>query len=360
MTILTYVAGIVALFLAMNIGASGAAASISVAYGSGAIKTRKNALLICGVAILLGAVIGGSEVVKTIGSGIIPNGILTAKIVVIILSSAALSLFIANLIGIPLSTSEITVGAIVGVGIAEQALYINNILVIVSFWVIIPVVGFTIAFLLGKVITMAENKYPQLQEKKTKKVLTIFVIIVGFFEAFSAGMNNVGNAVGPLVGANLIPMSTGTILGGFFIALGAIVLGGRVLETNAKKITRFSLLEGGTISGTGSLLVIIASIFGLPVPLTQVTSTAIMGIGAAKKGKNQVNKRVISKIVKVWLVSPVFSLVISYGLMKLFVDSDMYTIVVLVSVSAATFGVLSLIKTIREDSRSYYENGEGI
>ncbi|KAA9021802.1 inorganic phosphate transporter [Niallia endozanthoxylica] len=357
---LTYIAAIVALFFAMNIGASGAAASISVAYGSGAIKTRKNALLVCGIAIFLGAVIGGREVAETIGSGIIPSDILNAQVVLIILSSAAISLFIANLLGIPLSTSEITVGSIVGVGIAQQALFIDNILVIASFWVIVPVVGFTMAFLLGKVITNVNRKYPQLKEKKAQKVLTIFVIIVGFLEAFSAGMNNVANAIGPLVGANLVSMSTGILLGGICIATGAMFLGGNVLQTNAKKITRFTLLEGVTISGTGSLLVIIASIFGLPVPLTQVTSTAIMGIGVAKKGKNTVNKQVISKIVKVWVVSPVFSLVISYGLMKLFVDKDIYTVIVLLSVSAATFGILSLVKTIQQDKRSYYENGEGI
>lgn len=358
--ILTYLAGIMALFLAMNIGASGAAASISVAYGSGAIASRKKALLLCGTAIFLGAVIGGSEVVKTIGSGIIPETLLTAKVVLIILSSAAIALTAANLLGIPLSTSEITVGSIVGVGIAYQSLYINNILVIVSFWVIVPVVAFTLAFILGKVITKVEHKYPQLQEKKAQKILTVFVIIVGFAEAFSAGMNNVANAIGPLVGANLISMNLGVLLGGFFIAFGAVFLGGRVLQTNAKKITRFSLIEGGTISGIGSTLVIIASIFGIPVPLTQVTSTAIMGIGMAKKGKNQVNKQVISKIIKVWLVSPVFSLVISYGLVKLFVASDLYTVAVLLSVSAATFGILSLVKTIRKENRAYYDNGEGI
>ena len=49
--ILTYLAGAVALFFAMNIGASGAAASVSVAYGSGAISSRKKALLLCGIAI---------------------------------------------------------------------------------------------------------------------------------------------------------------------------------------------------------------------------------------------------------------------------------------------------------------------
>jgi sulfate permease len=358
--ILTYLACIVALFFAMNIGASGAAASISVAYGSGAIKKRINALIICGIAIFLGAVLGGSEVAETIGSDIVPSSILTAKIVLIILSSAALSLFIANLIGIPLSTSEITVGAVVGVGIAEKALYINNIMVIMAFWVIVPIVGFSIAYISGKLIMVIENKYPSLKGNKAAKILTIFVVIVGFLEAFSAGMNNVANAVGPLVGAHLVPMNIGILLGGIAIAVGAIFLGGRVLQTNAKKITSFSLIEGVAISGTGSFLVIMASIFGLPVPLTQVTSTAIMGIGVAKKGKNTVNKQVISKIVKVWLVSPVFSLVISYGLVKLFVMKDIYTVIVLLSVSLATLGTLSLIKTIRKESRAYYENGEGI
>ncbi len=167
--ILTYLAGIMALFFAMNIGASGAAASISVAYGSGAIASRKKALWLCGIAIFLGAVIGGSEVAETIGSGIIPQNLLTAKVVLIILSSAALSLFLANLLGIPLSTSEITVGSIVGVGIAFQALYIKNILIIAAFWVIVPVVAFTIAFLLGKLITASEQKISAVKRKKGTK-----------------------------------------------------------------------------------------------------------------------------------------------------------------------------------------------
>lgn len=359
MTII-YFAGAVALFFAMNIGASGAAASVGVAYGSGAIRSKKKALLLCGIAIFAGAVIGGSEVTKTIGSNIVPQSILSAKVVLIILSSAAISLFVANLIAIPLSTSEITVGSVVGVGIAYQALFINNVLVIVSFWIIVPAVAFVIAGALGKLIKKLEKRFPQLYGSKHKRILTIFVIIVGFFEAFSAGMNNVANAVGPLVGAGLVSISTGTIVGGFFIALGAYLLGGRVLETNGKKITNFSLLEGGVISGTGATLVMIASIYGLPVPLTQVTSTAIMGIGAAQNGAGILKKRIITKIIKVWVVSPVFSLVISYGLVKLFIDNDIYDVVVLFSVCLATLGTLSLIKTIKEDSRSIYENGGGI
>ncbi|MFC4323136.1 inorganic phosphate transporter [Litchfieldia salsa] len=356
----TIAACIIALFFAMNIGASGAAASISIAYGSGAIKKRKNALIICAIAIFLGAFIGGSEVVKTIGSGIVPQSLLSVKVVLIILISATSSLFIANLIGIPLSTSEITVGSVIGVGIALQSLYVHKILVIISFWIIVPVVGFTFALFLGRFIQKLEIKYPQIKGKKYKPIITIFVIVIGFFEAFSAGMNNVANAVGPLVGAGIVSMEYGILIGGLFIALGVLFLGGRVLQTNAKKITSISLLEGGAISGTGAILVMIASVFGLPVPLTQVTSSAIIGIGMAKDGMDIWKKQVIAKILKVWVVSPVFSMVISYGLVKLFIDGDLYTLVILVGVCAATLGTISLIKTIKEDQRQYQENGGGI
>lgn len=358
--ILTYAACAVALFFALNIGASGAAAAISIPYGSGAIPNRKVALLICGIGIFAGAVLGGGEVVKTIGSSLIPHTFLTVKVVLIILSSAALSLFLANILSIPLSTSEITVGAVVGVGIAYRALYIKNILVIVGFWFLIPLIGFTLGFIFGKLIQKIQKKYPTLETGKAKRILSLFVIIIGFFEAFSAGMNNVANAAGPIVGAGILTVKTGIIVGGLFIALGAILLGKGVLQTNAKKITSFSLLEGGAISGTGATLVILASIFGLPVPLTQVTSTAIMGIGTAQRGLEIFKTTVISKIVKVWLVSPVLSLVISYGFVKLFVDSDIYSVIVLFGVCVATLGIISLVKTIREDSRSYYEGGGGI
>ena len=84
------------MFFAMNIGASGAAASMGIAYGSEAVKKKFHALLICAAGVLSGAVIGGGNVVKTISSGIIPERVISLEIVCIIIGSAALSLFIAN------------------------------------------------------------------------------------------------------------------------------------------------------------------------------------------------------------------------------------------------------------------------
>lgn len=353
---LEYFAIAISLFFAMNIGASGAAASMGVAYGAGAIKKAWQALLLCAIGVFSGAILGGGEVVKTISSGIMPQEYITVKIVVIILISATSSLFFANLLGIPLSTSEVTVGAVVGVGIAYKVLFVNSLLIIISFWIIVPLVAFLIALIFGKLLYKLQSR----GQLKDRPILTILLVLAGFFEAFSAGMNNVANAVGPLVGAGMMDVTTGIILGGAFVAIGAMLLGKRVLETNGKKIVRFKKAEGILISSTGALLVGISSIFGLPVPLTQVTSSSIIGMGMAQNGKQIFHQYIVKKIIRIWVVSPIFSLAISYFLVQLFLEKDLYAIILIGSIIVGTLGVISLMRTMREEEQSIYDAGEGI
>lgn len=343
MTIIV-IAFVIALFFAMNIGASGAAASMGIAYGSGAVKHRRLALLICAVGVFLGAAFGGGEVVKTLGSGIIPKDIINVNIALIILGAASVSLFIANLLGIPLSTSEVTVGSIVGVGVAYKTVFIASLFKIVMYWIFVPIVAFLLSFLAAKFITALEKRFPSLKGNKWTKILTILLVATGFLEAVSAGMNNVANSVGPIVAAGLISTSNGILFGGLFVALGALLLGGRVIETNGKKITELSLLQGSAVSGLGATLVIIASLFGIPVPQTQITTCSILGIGLSNKGMGIFKKEVISRLLKVWLYSPIFSLVISYNLVKLILDFNIYSIVIVMSVIITVVGMISLIE----------------
>ncbi|MFN2747422.1 MULTISPECIES: inorganic phosphate transporter [Bacillus] len=348
---ITVLAFIIALFFAMNIGASGAAAAMGIAYGSGAVKKRRIALWISGIGVFLGAMIGGGEVVKTIGSGIIPSSILNVNIVVIILGASAISLFIANMTGIPLSTSEVTVGSIVGVGIAFHAVFTDQLLLIVMYWLLVPIAAFFLAFIIGLVMKRGEQKLKRLRRKKWSRILVVLVILTGFLEAFSAGMNNVANSVGPLVGAGLLSVESGTFLGGLFVAMGAICLGSRVIETNGKKITELSLLQGSAVSGLGASLVIGASLLGIPIPQTQITTCSIIGIGLSEKGKAIFRKSVIVKLMKVWVVSPVFSLVISYSLVKTFLEFDLYSVAVVLCVFLATLGSVSLMKQAGKSKR---------
>ncbi|PPA71120.1 inorganic phosphate transporter [Jeotgalibacillus proteolyticus] len=333
----------IGLFFALNIGASGAAATMGISYGSGVIKKRYVALSLCAVTVFFGAWLGGGEVVKTIGSGIVPNDTFTVTIALIVLASAAISLFLANIFGIPLSTSEVAVGAVVGAGIVYHSVFFGKLAWIVMFWLLTPVVAFFIAIAAAKLLEIKLIK-KWVTAPKAAKYLAPIVIIMGLFEAFSAGMNNVANAVGPLVGAGLMSTGNGILWGGLFVALGALFLGHKVMETNGKKITTLRLEEGCVISGTGASIVTAASIFGIPVPLTQITTSSIIGIGFAKHGKAVLKKDIVVQMLTVWVVSPVVSMVLSYTLITLVVEKSLYPLVAIIGTLVAVFGVRFLMK----------------
>src|SRR3989338_4628682 len=106
-------------FFSLNMGAPSFAGSFSTACGSGAIGKRTAGGLFTAFAVL-GAVCLGSEVAKTLGKGIIPADLITVPAVLIILSAATLSLFVANMMHIPQSTSLSTLASICGVGLYHQ------------------------------------------------------------------------------------------------------------------------------------------------------------------------------------------------------------------------------------------------
>ena len=125
-----------------------------------------------------------------------------------------------------------TVGAVVGVGVAYQNLNVMNVTKIVSFWFLVPIIAFIMAWVGGRFIRWLERKDSRWKGSKPgawKNILTLLVILTGFFEAFSAGMNNVANAVGPLVGAGLMDAQSGIFWAVCLSARGAILLGGRVM-----------------------------------------------------------------------------------------------------------------------------------
>lgn len=348
---LVIIAFIIALFFAMNIGASGAAASMGIAYGSGAIKWRSGALFICAIGIFLGSAIGSAEVIKTIGSGLIPTSLLTTELVIIILVSACVALFIANILGIPLSTSEVTVGSVVGVGIAYNVIFFNHIFKIVIWWIITPIVAFALAFVASFILKKVNNVWG-FPIKKNNNILMLFVIVAGFLEAFSAGMNNAANAIGPLVGAGLISIENGMLLGGAFVALGAMFLGGRVIETNGKKITKLTVGHGVTVSLTSAILVIIASIYGVPVPMTQITTSGILGVGVFEQGRKIFKRNIIKKILTIWIVSPILSIAISYTSIKILIEQDYYTFIANICIFFATIGIFTLVNIVKKEIRT--------
>jgi PiT family inorganic phosphate transporter len=86
------------------------------------------------------------------------------------------------------------------------------------------------------------------------------------------------------------------------MALGGILMGFRVTETMAHKVTEMNHLEGFAANLATSTLVIATAIHGFPVSTTHVSASAIMGMGA-RKGLSALNMQVVREILLAWLIT---------------------------------------------------------
>ena len=304
---------ILAVFFALNMGGSGMSPSFAASYGAGAIG-KKGAALLFGMFVLLGAFVAGGKVITTISSGIVPQDFISAKVALIILLSAALSLFIANILKVSVSTSSVTVFSLVGVGLYFGKVNVRTLLNIFSFWLILPILAYILTYLAAKFILPLEDK-PWV--KTHERSLKIFVLGAGCYVAFSIGSNNVANAVGPLVASGTLDKHLSILLIAPFFGLGGLLFR-RILRTVGKEITNLGML-GAAINGiiVGSLL-LLSSAYGMPEPMVMLGATSVMGIGSVNSGHRfMLSHEVVRKIVSLWVISPLISFVVTYVLLAL-------------------------------------------
>jgi sulfate permease len=261
-------------------------------------------------------VLFGSAVSKTLSGGIIPADIVTTKTVLIILVAATLSLFVANMMHIPQSTSLSTIAAIGGVGLFHNEINLAKIQFLVICWVAATVGSFVLIFLAARYVYPPRKGNFWIYERVVHHTERLKVIVnaTSFYKAFAQGSNNVANAVGPLVAAGLIGTQPGLLLMGVMFGLGAFVFSGP-LATSSEKIVPLGLLTATVINVISGTITIIASKFGVPLPTVIVYTVAIFAIGSIKDGVgmtwgNPVTKRTLFT----WGVNPIITLGVSYGL----------------------------------------------
>jgi PiT family inorganic phosphate transporter len=175
------------LYMTWGIGANDVANAMGTSVGSGAI-TVKQAIIIAAIFEFAGAFIAGGHVTKTIRKGIIdPTPIVNNPEILVFgmlaaLLAAAIWLMVASTRGWPVSTTHSIVGAIVGfamVGIGVDAVEWGKIGQIAASWVVSPVLGGSIAFLLmlsiRALILNTDNPF-----HNAKRWGPAYVFLVGF------------------------------------------------------------------------------------------------------------------------------------------------------------------------------------
>ena len=186
-TAMMILAVIFGLYMTWGIGANDLANAMGTSVGAGAVSV-KQAIIIAIIFEFLGAVLAGGHVTKTIRKGIIdPSAIINNPEILVYgmlaaLLAAGVWLMIASTRGWPVSTTHSIVGALIGfaiVGIGPEAVKWGKVGGVVMSWVISPVIGGTISFLLvmstRKLIFNTDEPL-----KNAKKYAPFYIFLVGF------------------------------------------------------------------------------------------------------------------------------------------------------------------------------------
>lgn len=314
---LIFLIGLV-VFFAVNMGASGIAPSFAAVYGAKLIRKNK-AVILFSIFVVLGAIVLGRNVSLTLGKSLLPQEFLSFNTALIIIFSASLSLFLANILKIPQSTSQVTVGAITGAGLYFQHFYFKTLIFkIIPMWFVLPALAYSLTFLLYRIIYPARPGNLHILEKLFvhDQKLKITGILVSCYVAFAIGANNVANAVGPLSGAGIVNIIPGLIMVAPIFGIGAGLLGKGNLETAGKEIVPLGLPSSNIVSFVTATLLIFASILGIPQSLVQLNMCSIFAVSSLKNGhKVTIDSHVAKKTFIIWAITPLLSVAISYFLL---------------------------------------------
>jgi PiT family inorganic phosphate transporter len=164
-------------------------------------------------------------------------------------------------------------------------------------------------------------------------VLLLLACLFGFFMAWGVGANDVANAMGTSVGSRALTIKQAILIAMVFEFAGAYLAGGEVTETiksgivDASMITPDLMVLGmmSALLAAGTWL-LVASTKGWPVSTTHSIVGAVIGFAAVGVSMDAVNWAGVGPIVASWVVSPVLSGFVAFGLFvsvqKLIIDTD--------------------------------------
>lgn len=290
-----------AVFVGFNIGGSSTGVAWGPSVGANIINKTIAAALMT-FFVFLGGWTVGKNVIDTLGGEIVPETMFTIEASIVVLFFIGLGMLVANVYGVPVSTSMTAVGSIAGFGLATGTLNWATMGEIVVWWIVAPIVGFWFGAVIGRylypyfdqkfalkqssgpLVTWTRKgilPWPTLGPGTTFKEFgsTMIVLAIACYMAFSAGASNVANAVAPLVGGGLIEVNFAVVLGTVAIGLGAFTIARRTMDSVGNDLTELPLLAATVVMVVAASITTFLSWIGIPISLAMSTIMCIVGLG---------------------------------------------------------------------------------
>lgn len=322
------------------------------------VLTPRQAILLATVTNLIGALLVGTTVAKTIGSGLVDTSVVSMPTVLCALIGAIIWNLLTWYFGLPSSSSHALIGGLCGSALASAhgnwsvlkwsvvgADGSHNGLwpKVVAPMFLSPLVG----FIVGALVMF--SLYAMLKTWRPRTVNRTF----GFLQLISAGFMGLShgtNDAQKTMGIITLALFTGTQSGAFVnapewlhflntpsmdvarwvmvvcaitMAAGTAAGGWRIIKTMGHKMVKLQPVHGFAAETTAAAIIATASHAGIPLSTTHVISTSIMGVGATKR-LSAVKWGIVSRIVWAWVLTIPVTALLGYFLMRLAVYGGMH------------------------------------
>jgi PiT family inorganic phosphate transporter len=305
---LVFLIGVALLFDLIN-GMHDAANSIATVVSTRVLKPF-HAVLWAGFFNFAAYFIFEAHVANTIGKGLISPELVDNAVIFGALAGAICWNLITWRVGIPSSSSHALVGGIVGAGVTKagfSAIVWSGLSKTLYAIVLSPVTGFILGILLVILVSwlfvranpaFADGFFRKLQlftaalfslghgsndAQKTAGIIAVLLYSNGFYQEFTVP--------GWVILSCYFVMGLGTMLGGW-----------RIVHTMGSRITRLTPMQGACAETAGALTLFAATSYGIPVSTTHTITSAIVGVGAAKRA-SAVRWGVAKGIVWAWIIT---------------------------------------------------------
>ncbi|MGD2268774.1 MAG: inorganic phosphate transporter [Desulfobacterales bacterium] len=285
------------IFLGWSLGANDAANAFGSAVSSRMLKFWSAALL-AAFFVLMGALLEGGAGIETL-TGLTR---LTLKAAVVASVAAAFTVTLMTLIGLPISTSQATVGAILGIGFLNRLVDFTGLGKVVACWFGTPIGGMLTAIMAYKILAAAYSRL-RIDLFKSDICIRIALIVAGSYAAYALGANNVANVTAVFVGAGRLNVFSATLIGGLSIGLGILTFSRPVMETVGRGLVRLDPFSAMVVVLAEAVTVHFYTFVGVPVSTSQAVIGAVLGVGLVK-GINTVNRRKLVSILIGWFLTP--------------------------------------------------------
>lgn len=346
-----------ACFLAYSNGANDNFKGVASLYGS-RTATYKTALSWATVTTFAGSIasifLAQALLKKFSGKGLVPDVLVVSEhFLLAVAIGAALTVIFATVIGFPVSTTHALTGAMVGCGLIAVGNQVNFAALQKSFLLpllLSPVLAIVLSALLylllrscrlifgiskewcacvgteNRVLAMPQPAHPLARQGASAQYSVMFgessacqeryagsflgidaqQIMDGahFLSAgvvcFARSLNDTPKIVAVLLILKTLDIRWGFVAIAFMMMLGGLMHSRKIAETMSKKITAMNHGQGFSANLSTGILVILASVFGLPVSTTHVAVGSLFGIGLTT---GKANPKVMMGIVLSWIIT---------------------------------------------------------